>query len=207
MSSPRRPAQAPPSPSGGLIGVHPPQNSSCENPACVEEAGGPIPRPAAEDVFREHAPRVYHLALRMVGSEADAEDVAQEVLLRVVRELDTLRGGAALATWLSEVTANVALALRRKRAARRECRTAGPPAVRPAEQAAGAELRGLIGAAVEGLPGLYREVYVLADLDGLANADIGRRLGLSLPAVKSRLHRARLLLRDALAPHFEEISV
>ena len=54
------------------------------------------------------------------------------------------------------------------------------------------------------LPETYRDVYVLADVEGLANAEIGEMLNLSVPAVKSRLHRARLLMRHALAPHFEE---
>jgi RNA polymerase sigma-70 factor (ECF subfamily) len=53
---------------------------------------------------------------------------------------------------------------------------------------------------------VYRDVYVLADVEGLPNAEIGEMLGLSVPAVKSRLHRARLMMRDALAPHFEEAA-
>jgi RNA polymerase sigma-70 factor (ECF subfamily) len=190
------------------------------------EPGGrePRPRPPArppspEAVFREHAPRIFGLALRMVGNEADAEDVTQDVLLQVVRKLDTFRGDAALSTWLHRVTVNAALALRRRRAASREyClgealgqfladgSHAGP--VRPwrappDEQAAGRELRGLIEAAIAGLPLLYRATYVLADVEGLSNAEVGAALGLSLPAVKSRLHRARLLMRAALAPHLE----
>jgi RNA polymerase sigma-70 factor (ECF subfamily) len=54
------------------------------------------------------------------------------------------------------------------------------------------------------LPEPFRDVYVLADVEGLPNAEIGELLGLSVPAVKSRLHRARLRMRDALAPHFEK---
>src|SRR6266508_4637335 len=73
-----------------------------------------------ERVFREFAPRVYHLARRMLGNDADAEDVAQDVLLQVVRKLGTFRGESNLATWLHRVTVNAALALRRKRARREE---------------------------------------------------------------------------------------
>ena len=72
--------------------------------------------PPAEQLFREHAPCIYNLALRMVGNDADAEDVTSEVLVQIVRTLDTLRGEAALTTWLHRVTVNAALALRRKRA-------------------------------------------------------------------------------------------
>src|ERR687885_358422 len=81
--------------------------------------GASAPR-TAEDVFREHAPRVYNLARRMLGNDADAEDVTQEVLLQVIRKLDTFRGESAFPTWLHRVTVNAALAHRRKRAAQQQ---------------------------------------------------------------------------------------
>src|SRR5437870_8786647 len=71
-----------------------------------------------EQVFRDYAPRVYNLARRMLGNDADAEDVTQDVLLQVVRKLDTFRGDAQFATWLHRVTVNAALGHRRKRAQR-----------------------------------------------------------------------------------------
>src|SRR5271170_547730 len=90
-------------------------------------ATGPPAAPlTAEQVFREHAPRVYHLARRMLGNDADAEDVTQDVLLQVVRKLDTFRGESAFPTWLHRVTVNAALAYRRKRAIREEHRVADP---------------------------------------------------------------------------------
>src|ERR1700745_762146 len=75
-----------------------------------------VPNP--EEVFRDHAPRVYNLARRMLGNDADAEDVTQDVLLQVLRKLNTFRGEAAFPTWLHRVTVNAALAHRRKRASR-----------------------------------------------------------------------------------------
>ena len=81
-----------------------------------------------------------------------------------------------------------------------------PWSVDPEQQALDRETHELIEQAIAQLPELYRDVYVLADVEGLANADIGDILGLSLPAVKSRLHRGRLLMRHALAPHFEEVT-
>src|SRR5262245_26738345 len=176
-----------------------------------------------ERVFRDYAPRVYNLARRMLGNDADAEDVTQDVLLQVVRKLDTFRGESALPTWLHRVTVNAALALRRRRAAAKELpmadplerlfpggRHAGPvrpwsPA--PDRQALDREARRLIEDAVANLPPIYRDVFVLADIEGLSNAAIGEMLGLSLPAVKSRLHRGRLLMREELARHFEEVAV
>src|SRR6185503_14999826 len=74
----------------------------------------------ADRVFRDYAPRVYNLARRMLGNDADAEDVTQDVLLQVIRKLGTFRGEADIATWLHRVTVNAALAHRRKRARRQE---------------------------------------------------------------------------------------
>src|SRR5438874_10825662 len=73
-----------------------------------------------DQVFRDYAPRVFGLARRMLGNDADAEDVTQDVLLQVVRKLDTFRGEADITTWLHRVTVNAALAHRAKRARREE---------------------------------------------------------------------------------------
>ncbi len=173
-----------------------------------------------EQVFRDFAPRIYHIARRMLGNDADAEDVTQDVLLQVVRKLHTFRGDAQISTWLHRVTVNAALAHREKRANRekREHHTQdddgfdpGPPAgpvkrwsERPDDPVLAAEQHAIIEKAIAELPAPFRDVYVLADVEGLHNNEIGEMLSLSLPAVKSRLHRARLKMRDALAPHFEE---
>jgi RNA polymerase sigma-70 factor (ECF subfamily) len=171
-------------------------------------------------VYHEYAARVYRVAWRMLGNEADAEDVTQDVLVQVLRKLDTFRGESSLATWLHRITVNAALGLRRKRAAIKErpvadpldqfcadgshSRNVRPWTMTPERVALTRETRQLIEAAIKDLPVVYRDVYILADVEGLANAEIGDMFGLSLPAVKSRLHRARLLMREALAPHFEE---
>src|SRR5213593_4907310 len=86
----------------------------------AETAGGTAAPLTAERVFNEYAPRVYNLARRMLGNDADAEDVTQDVLLQVVRKLDTFRGEAAFPTWLHRVAVNAALAHRRKKARREE---------------------------------------------------------------------------------------
>src|SRR5438093_8909096 len=79
-----------------------------------------------ERVFRDYAPRVYTLARRMLGNDADAEDVTQDVLLQVVRKLDTFRGESDFFTWLHRITVNAALAHRGKRARRQEHETHDP---------------------------------------------------------------------------------
>src|SRR6516225_10588181 len=79
-----------------------------------------------ERVFRDYAPRVYNLARRMLGNEADAEDVTQDVLLQVIRKLDTFRGEASFTTWLYRVTVNAALLHRRKHARHRKQQVDAP---------------------------------------------------------------------------------
>ncbi len=180
----------------------------------------PLPETLTPElVFHEYAPRIYNIARRMLGNDTDAEDVTQDVLLQVVRRLDTFRGDSQIATWLHRVTVNAALAHREKRANRQKhetgdvddvLETAAPESevkrwnVSPDEPVLAAEQHAIIEKAIKELPEPFRDVYLLADVEGLPNADIGNMLGLSVAAVKSRLHRARMRMRDLLAPHFEE---
>ncbi len=173
-----------------------------------------------EAIFEEYAPRVYNLARRLLGNAADAEDVTQNVFLQVVRKLGTFRGEASFSTWLYRVAFRAALDYRRRRARREENTVADPlesfredgshdvPVHRwstpPDQELLDRELHDLIEKGIDRLPVIYRDVYVLADLENLPGAEIAELLGMGLPAVKSRLHRARLLMRDMLAPHFEE---
>jgi RNA polymerase sigma-70 factor, ECF subfamily len=182
------------------------------------------PAPAtAEEVFHLYGPRVYSLAKRMLGNDADAEDVTQDVLLQVIRKLPTFRGESAFPTWLHRVTVNAALAQRQKRSTRQQRELHDPLdklfeegshhhpvrgwSVSPEELALGSETQRLIDKAIAELPEHYRDVIVLADVEEMPNAEIAAILGESVSAVKNRLHRARLLVRHALAPHFEEAAV
>jgi len=170
---------------------------------------------SAEQVYRDYAPRVFNVARRMVATDCDAEDVTQDVLLQVVRKLPSFRGEAAFPTWLHRVTVNAALSHRRRQASRQDhlrTNTAEdvpldiPSAEGPPEGVVlGAELRLLLAQAIDRLPPTYREVFLLADIEGLPNAEIADRLELTLAAVKSRLHRARAMLREALEPHFGDV--
>src|SRR3954467_13172141 len=92
----------------------------------MDGAAAPL---TADRVFTEYAPRVYNLARRMLGNDADAEDVTQDVLLQVVRKLPTFRGEALLPTWLHRITVNTALSHRRKRAVREVHGAPAPPDV------------------------------------------------------------------------------
>jgi RNA polymerase sigma-70 factor (ECF subfamily) len=173
---------------------------------CVNEEGAAT----AEKVFYSHARLVYKVARRMLDNEDDVEDVTQEVMLLVLRKLDSFRGESRLATWLYRVTMNAAL-LHRRKAIRREREINVPLAALereapranacPAQRLLDNEMRELIERAIARLPETYREVYVLADIGQLRNGEIGEILQLGVPAVKSRLHRARSMMREALAGH------
>lgn len=187
-------------------------------PHLTSEVDSRSPRlsvPTPEQVFHDYAPRVYSLALRMLGHTADAEDATQEVLLQVIRKIGAFRGESAISTWLHRLTVNAALAIRRRQA-RHPVRPGdhlfeGLPAPahryeegEPHRQALNLELRQHVEGAIACLPDIYRDVFVLADVEGLSNGEICSLLELGLPAVKSRLHRARLLMRDALAPYLRD---
>lgn len=174
----------------------------------------------SERIVHEYAPRVYNLARRLLGNAEDAEDVTQEVFLQVLRKLPTFRGEATFSTWLYRVAVNTALAYRRKRAVRDKHEVADPltdfaadgqhrvPVLRwvrpPEQEILDREAHRVIEDAIAHLPENYRDVFVLHDVEDLRTADVAALLGLSVAAVKSRLHRARLLLRKELAPYFEE---
>ncbi len=173
-----------------------------------------------EEIFRKYAPRVYNLARRMLGNDNDAEDVTQDVFVKVLRNLPTFRGDSAFYTWLYRIAVNTILSFRCKRSLRKVFSLVEPfqeftdngeyrhPVRRwapsPEQLALDREAHQLIEKAIGQLPETYRDIYVLADVEGLANADIADTRGLSVATVKSRLHRARLLMRSLMAPYFEE---
>jgi RNA polymerase sigma-70 factor (ECF subfamily) len=172
----------------------------------------------AERLFRDFAPRVHRLARRLLGNETDAEDATQEVFVQVLRKLPTFRGEAALSTWLYRIAVNTALAYRRKRSARLRHESLCDPAAfadsrhrplaardnnQPDEPLVHGETHQLLERALHSLPEESRHVVVLADVEGRKCPEIARRLGVSVAAVKSRLHRGRLQMRQAVAGLFE----
>ena len=175
-------------------------------------------------LVERHQRQLYRLALRMTGSEADAQEVLQEAFLNAYQKLPLFRGEAQFSSWLYRIAANSALMrLRRKRRApdtlaEQPLELAGPrfsaegylePASssdwsqRADEKMMSGELGDAINKAVAELPDDYRTVFLLKDVDGLSNEDIANSLDLTVPAVKSRLHRARLALREKLGEFFD----
>jgi RNA polymerase sigma-70 factor (ECF subfamily) len=171
-------------------------------------------RAAFEALVRRHERRVYRVAMALLGNPEDAADALQDCFLQAYRHLDQFRGAARFSTWLVRIAVNAALQQRRDRdgaASLDELMAAGefmPARLHPwhpsPEQLYGRqELRRLVEQAVAALPEPYRAVLVLRDLEGLSAEETAAALGLTVPAVKSRLHRARLVLREYLAAHLE----
>jgi len=170
---------------------------------------------AFEGIFRRYVSRVYRQALRIMGNEADAEEVVQEVFLAVYKKAKTFRGQSAFSTWLFRLTVNTALTKLRRRKKGEEVpiddylprfQEDGHHQVRPVidwsegidDLLVKGELQEIIRQAIDQLPAVDKAVLV-SDLDGVSNRQIGEALGLSVQAVKARLHRARLFLRGKLA--------
>jgi RNA polymerase sigma-70 factor (ECF subfamily) len=173
---------------------------------------------AVEQLVERYADRVFRLASRITGSSEDAEEVAQDALWTAARKIHTFKGDSAFGSWLYRIAANAAyMKVRSRRAKHREIAIDDVlPALdeggvhfepiddwslRVDERALQGELREILETAIGDLPPDYRTALVLHDIEGLSNPDIAETLGISLPAVKSRVHRSRLFLRKRLGEY------
>lgn len=155
-------------------------------------------RGAFERVYRAHADRVYSLCVRMLGDRVLADEVTQDVFVRVWQKLPGFRGEAAFTTWLHRVAVNVILS-RRKSSGVQQGRQADEDALDAAPSrpvAVGDRLD--LEQAIAGLPNGARRVFVLHDVEGFTHEEIGVQLGITPGGSKAQLHRARMLLRAAL---------
>jgi len=170
---------------------------------------------AAERLVATFGNRAYRLAANITGSGQDAEEVVQDAFWAVVRKIDTFRGESAFGSWLYRIVANAAYQKRRVRQSRsrdvswdevlpvfdEQSRHVVPMtdwSPRVNDASVQTELRMALTAAIDRLPAAYRTVLVLRDVQGLSNAEIAELLGLTIPVVKTRVHRGRLFLRKQL---------
>jgi RNA polymerase sigma-70 factor, ECF subfamily len=179
---------------------------------------------AFSELVQRHQNKVYAVAVHILRDSSEAEEVVQETFLAALEKLAGFRGDAAFGTWLHRVAANASLMrLRRRRRAvdapvgepldallpvfDAAGRIDAPPShdwsKRADEQLADREVRLAIEREVQNLPEDYRIVFLLRDVDGLSTEAMAEVLGISVAAVKSRLHRARLVLREKLGAHLE----
>jgi len=175
---------------------------------------------AAERLLDRYGDRVYRLAVRITGSNEDAEEVTQDALWTVARKIGTFKGESAFGSWIYRIAANAAYQKLRTRKSRarelllddllpafdddgRHFEPMDDWSPRVDEQTLQGELRSVLEAAIDALPADYRTALVLHDVEGVSNPDIAATLGISLPAVKSRVHRSRLFVRKRLAEYMK----
>ena len=172
------------------------------------------------ELIRPYERSVYLMALSYIKNKADAEDIAQEAFVRAFRNLASFRSEAKFSTWLIGITLNEARTrLRRQSVVRMESigeppseeKSIAPALLRdwremPSETLERAEIRTLIQEAVDTLPDIYRQVFLLRDVEELNMNETAQALNISIPSVKVRLHRARMMLQKQLAPQLKTTS-
>lgn len=179
---------------------------------------------ALEEVMDQFASRVHRLAYGITRNQADAEEVVQDVFLRLFRKIDAFEGRSALGTWIYRIAVNTALIKRRGKRATLEVlledhlptfkddgHREGDRAMlladwseTPEEELLSSETREIVRRLIAGLPEQYRVVLLLRDIEELSNEETAEILEETVPSVKSRLHRARMALREQLTRAFAQ---
>jgi RNA polymerase sigma-70 factor (ECF subfamily) len=183
---------------------------------------------AVQELADRYRPRISQLAMRYMKNREDAEEVTQDVLLKVYRKVSAFRGDSALSSWIYRITFNTAMSRlrtnRAERAAEQERERiaaaeqqgeAQPRAPReladwshmPDEEMLRAQLRHAVAEAIDDLPEIYRAPVVLRDIQGLTTEEASSRLKVKDQTLKSRLHRGRLLLRERLQVFTDGLSL
>jgi RNA polymerase sigma-70 factor (ECF subfamily) len=170
---------------------------------------------AFEALVRRHTQLIYRTLMAMLGNPADAQDSLQDTLLNAFKHIGGFQGRSKFSTWLVSIARNTALQRLRGRKnlesldepEREDEGEFRPRQVRswadnPEQLHSKSEIQQLVEAGIVGLPAKYRVVVVLRDIEQLSTDEVARELGLSVPAVKTRLLRGRLMLREWLSPHF-----
>lgn len=175
---------------------------------------------AFEEIISRYEAKIMNLALRFTRNQEDAEEVMQDVFTTVYRKIDGFRGQSAFSSWLYRIVVNAAFMKLRKK---KQNQTISMEDLAPAVKqycierdnlaqahshsvAVARELQEVLQKAIDKLPDQYRAVFVLRDVDGLSNQETGEILDLSIPAVKSRLHRSRIMLRKRLQRYYEDFT-
>ncbi len=175
---------------------------------------------ACAECIEKHSPGVYRLALRLMQSEADAEDVVQETFLSAFKAIGGFQGRSELSTWLYRITYNTALMRLRKHQPQtvsvEETEAADDGSLVPTQLFDWCclpesdfdtnETRAKLEQAIGELPEKLRVVFVLRELEGLSTEETATALDISIETVKTRLHRARLRLRERLSAYFTDLA-
>ncbi len=175
---------------------------------------------AFDKIFELYQRKIYALSFNMTRNQMDAQDVTQEVLLTIYRKIDTFQGKSAFSSWVYRITLNATyMKLRTKKKEQYVSLDESLPSFNHAgfqndkvsdwskntdSLLFSNETKGVIEKAVALLPEKEKVVFMLRDVEGLSTEKVGDILDLTVPAVKSRLHRARLFLRKRLSSYFDE---
>lgn len=171
--------------------------------------------PDFDTLVRPHKDAVYRQLLRMCGNHEDAEDVLVESMLKAYRALPSLRDEDVFRAWLVQIGRRTCGRLKKRDAARPVMGLdrlselgieISDDDTGPEQEVLEAETKKCVLAAFEQLPEIYREAYRLREIEGLTGEEAAAQLGITLPALKSRLHRARAELRAMLEPSFSELN-
>jgi RNA polymerase sigma-70 factor (ECF subfamily) len=167
---------------------------------------------ALEALLERHEPQVYRFGMKMCRDPEDAKDVLQDTLLAMARGVRDFRGASSIATWLYTIARSFCIKRRRRSKfapveersldsdLADEAARLAAPGDDPAETLAGKQVERALEQAIAGLDPMYREVLLLRDVEGLTAPEVAEIVGASVQAVKSRLHRARLSVRERVAP-------
>jgi RNA polymerase sigma-70 factor (ECF subfamily) len=171
---------------------------------------------AFEKLMRQYERQIFRISLQITQNREDAEDIVQDTFFKAFQKIDQFQGNSKFYTWLVRIAVNESLMRLRKRKAQKtvsmdeEIQTDEGSIPRdfadwmpnPEQNYNQAELAEILRRTIQGLPPGFRTVFVLRDIDGLSTEETAQALKLSVPAVKSRLLRARLQLRERLSRYF-----
>ncbi len=169
---------------------------------------------AMEEVVRRYSNKVYNLAYHLTRDSAAAEEIMQDVFLTVIAKIGTLTNEEYFSTWLYRVTTNAAYGFLRKEKKfsdqtpvedlDQEVQTSYDWSDLPDDVLLSEESKEVLRKSIDALPEAMRTVVIMKDMEGLKNEEIAEALSISVPAVKSRLHRGRLILRGLLSGYFRK---
>ncbi len=167
---------------------------------------------ALEALLERHQPQVYRFGMKMCRDPEDAKDVLQDTLLAMARNVRDFRGASSISTWLYTIARSFCIKKRRRSKfapdqersleteAAGETKHLAAAGATPDEALAGRQVERALEQAIAALDPMYREVLILRDVEGLSASEVAEVVGVSVQAVKSRLHRARLSVREHVAP-------
>jgi len=174
---------------------------------------------AFDELVRRYERRIFRLARNITQNREDAEDVMQEAFYKAFAHMGQFQGNSLFYTWLVRIAVNESLMKIRRRDSEKQVSLDEPMDLgddtwmpreiedwedNPEQRYAKTELENIVSEAVQKLPRAYRAVYVLRDVEGLSTEEAAELLQLSIPSVKSRVRRARLMMREQLNPYFRK---